>query len=530
MVDNKTSFWDFDVKIINKWNLSEVLLFAGIFASLLWSVYFSFVTLLIPYQIELHEGTAQVQTWFFLRGENPFVLENQPLGMNNYGMGYSLAVLPFAALFGNTLLVHRSVTFGFIVLCALTGFFVVYRARKDVLFALACAAFIVVGLIARGGIGAFPAAMGTFLFLAAMLIPFVRSFDMSSLILSVLISLAAFYTKPYFVLSFGIVDSYLFFFVSKRKGIVYGGSFIAAFAALFLVVRSIFPAYFIDTILGNVSNSSIRFGHLVDQLIELFFNFYPITIFLFAAILTGSWGKDSQVPYRRKIMKKMNFFGWDRPLIDRSVGYVFYSFVCAFMAFVFILGGHIGNYMNYAYHLIVPLFFCWVFCEVVSRNKMKFFLALAVILNLFVWGGKLLNPDMLKQNDSEEWGELFGYVRSSEHILNSPTVVSEVVALGLTPMDSGQTVFFYNVEPYPDNLLTTIPFDALRVDGFQYERMTDRLIEKQRFDLIVTMKGKRSFYTHELVEDSYSLVSEITVDMPLVGEHWTMLVWKPSVE
>ena len=159
----------FDIKIFGRWSLSKILMFIGICAALLWSVYFAFVMIFIPHQISYHEGAAFVQTWFFLNKENPFALVNHPLSMNNYGMGYSLAVLPFAALFGNTLLVHRFVTFGFVILSALIIFFVVYRANRDVLLGLICATFVIVGLMTGEGIGAFPSSMGAFLFLMAVL-------------------------------------------------------------------------------------------------------------------------------------------------------------------------------------------------------------------------------------------------------------------------------------------------------------------------------------------------------------------------
>src|SRR6266496_3588052 len=98
--------------------VSEILLLGSAAGSILWSIYFAVVTISIPYPIELREGASQVMTRFFLSGSNPFVLQNQPLAMNNYGLGYNLVVAPFAALLGNTLLVHRSVTFGFILFSA----------------------------------------------------------------------------------------------------------------------------------------------------------------------------------------------------------------------------------------------------------------------------------------------------------------------------------------------------------------------------------------------------------------------------
>ena len=75
---------------------ARILLFAGAAVSIAWAVYFSVVTILMPYQIEFREGTALVLTRILLNGENPFVFGNQPLAMTNYGVGYNLAVLPFA--------------------------------------------------------------------------------------------------------------------------------------------------------------------------------------------------------------------------------------------------------------------------------------------------------------------------------------------------------------------------------------------------------------------------------------------------
>jgi hypothetical protein len=143
---------------------SRVLLFIGAVTSILWSVYFSVVTIMIPYQIELREGTALVLTKILLSGGNPFSFDNLPLGMTNYGLGYNLAVLPFAALFGNTLVVHRAVTFAFILLAASIVFLSLNKSARDPALALTCSAFLMTGLITNGGIGAFPSAMGAFLF------------------------------------------------------------------------------------------------------------------------------------------------------------------------------------------------------------------------------------------------------------------------------------------------------------------------------------------------------------------------------
>lgn len=122
---------DFDLTIFDRRKVSRLLLLLGAILSILWSVYFMYRVVRIPHQITTLEGAAGVHTWFFLRGENPYTLENQPIGITLYGAMYNLVVLPFAARFGNTLAVHRAVNFVFILLSAAVFFFVVLRERRN---------------------------------------------------------------------------------------------------------------------------------------------------------------------------------------------------------------------------------------------------------------------------------------------------------------------------------------------------------------------------------------------------------------
>jgi hypothetical protein len=80
---------------LNSHKLARMLLFIGAFISIAWAAYFSIVTIAMPYQIELREGTALVTTKILMGGGNPYVLENQPLGLNVYWLqpgGFTLCV------------------------------------------------------------------------------------------------------------------------------------------------------------------------------------------------------------------------------------------------------------------------------------------------------------------------------------------------------------------------------------------------------------------------------------------------------
>lgn len=510
--------------------LWRIILFVGALASIAWSVYFSMVTITMHYQIELREGTALVLTRILLNGENPFSFENQPLAMTNYGLGYNLAVLPFAALFGNSLFIHRAITFVFILLSALVCFVTVYKKQRDSSLALICGAFAITGLIGQGGIGAFPSATGLFLFLIVVLVPYNRSFDRTSLLASVLVSLFAFYTKPYFILGFGIVATYLFLFVSKKKGVSYCVQFSSLFFISFLVMRIIFPLYFINTILGNISNTYRSSEHLKLQLLQLFYYFYPTLILVLIMLVRGLLGKREGLSFGSKAENLVELLSWDQPFIRHPINYLFYSVACSFLAFILILGPHTGNYMNYAYQLLVPLFFCWFFQNIDLNNKFRAVSILLVLFNLFMWELKILNPDMLMQKNSKEWAKLYNYVKLSKNVLNSPIITSEVVEIGLIPIDAGQSLVFYNVEPYPDFDLFGPPYSAWQVDGYQYTIFIDQSIAKQNFDLVVTTVEKATFYHVKRLPKYYSQIEEIKIDMPQTGQRWTILLWRPLVK
>ncbi len=512
---------------LEKVGLANAILFSGALISILWSVYFSIVTISMPYQIEFREGTAQVITKLLLNHSNPFSLENQPYAMTNYGLGYNLVVLPFAALFGNTLQVYRSITFIFILLAAVICFLAVYKTESDFFSSLACAAFVTIALIGHGGIGAFPSAMGTFLFLLAVLVPFFRSFDTFSLVLSSLFSLFAFYTKPYFALAFGIVVSYLFLFVTRKKGLVFSLIFLSMFAASFIIIRKFFLLYFIDTIIGNVSNVHPSFSYLYAQLEQLFFYFYPLLMLTLFILVFSILKRNKHKTSNQKGNNIVNLLGWDNPLIKHSMNYFLYFFICTFLAFILILGPHTGNYLNFAYQLMVPSFCCWLFQNYDPNPKVGILFALLVIFNLFIWESVQLNPQMLEQRNSKAWAEIYSYLKPTSNILNSSVVTAKLVEIGLDPVDSGQTRYFFDIRPYPDNKLIGPSYDTLKSNGLAYAKSIDDLLEKQNFDLVFTTSEKLPFLHMAILHQYYTQTKEIILDMPQTDEQWPIVIWMP---
>jgi hypothetical protein len=506
------------------------IIFWGILLLLiLWIIYFIVVTISIPYQIEYREGAAPVMTEFFLKRENPFSLENQPLGMNNYGFVYSLFVWPFAALFGNTLLVYRIVTFFFIILSCLLVFQTTSRINSERYLAFMGAAFVAMGLAARGGEGAFPSAMGEFLFLAAILIPFNRSFDHPALVLSAVLGVIAYYTKPYFVLSFGIVASYLFVFVSKREGLFYSLLFVIMFVFSFLLVRFFYKFYFIDTFVSNLTNTSINtFGAVTKQMLEFGREFY-LTLILCGALLFLNIGMLhlGKVSLRR-LFGYFDFLSLDRPLVSQPVNYLTYFFIFSSLTFILVLGWNPGTYMHYIYQIMLPPFFLLLFQSIRPSTRLTLISFSLLLLNMILFSQLRFNAGFLRQKDSRDWARLFQSVGNSKHILNNPVITSEMIRRGIPPVDSGQTEIYYYIGSYPDNILIGPNYQILKSNGGQYRNSVRHTVIEAGYDRIFLTKGSGfPLLVPDAMSRHYFLADTITVGMPQVGQSWTVEIWEP---
>lgn len=498
------------------------ILLVGASLSILWSAYFARAIITTPYQIGFREGAPQVLTSMLLKGENPYIFENHPLAFNNYSIAYSTAVLPFALIFGNTLHIHRLVTFVFILLSTALGFWVVYKRGQNVATALICSAFIMTGFIGRGGIGSAPTTMGTFLFLAAIFIPSWRSFDKVGMLISTVLALLALHTKAYFVLSLGVVLSYVFLFVSKKKALAYFAIFFVLFLISFAAIRLIYPLYFIDVFRGNVSNTFRTLEHLKEQLMWLSIYFAPILL------LSISIFKKRPLQNLSALKTSFNLSSFDSPFIENAFDYLLYAFIFCFTAFVVILGSHVGNYLSYAYELVVPTFLFWFFTSFEQKKGFNILSSILILINLSYWQYMTNSPQMLAERNSIEWQKLYSYLKPGMSILNSPTITSRLIELGIRPIDSGQTDYYYTMKPYPDNNLLGPSFEEFQEDGEKYTQEINEAIVEQEYDLIITSKDVEVFYDLELITQYYEMTDQLILYMPATEQKWVVDVWEPK--
>jgi len=501
--------------------------FGGVFVLFSWFVYFSFSTIAMPYQIEYREGATQVMTQILLMGGNPFSLEYQPLGMNNYGIGYNLLALPFATLFGNTLMVHRGITLFFLLASFLFVARIVFVLKKDALTAILCGTFIMVVLAGRGGLGAFPSALGAFLFLSGIFIPFMYSFRYPGLIASALLAIMAYYTKPYFVICFVVVAAYTFMFISKKKGIIYSLFFLSVFGLLFLAVRHGFELYFIDTFVGNLSNANRSLSHLGSQLVELLKEFFPSILLGISLLLLNGSEFSRRKLFRTNPFSRSKLLQLDAPLLDVPINFFAFASIFCFLSFVFVLGLHKGSYMTSAYQIVLPPFILWLFQKLNSKSRFSIICFCLLFGNILILNNILLNPSFLRQRESVAWSNLYNHIRESRRVVNCPAVVSAMIDSGILPVDSGQTEYYYSIQPYPNNILFGPDYDTVKRHGILYRRSIRNAVSNGKFDKIILTEGYGNLISFDTVNQYYVKVETIAIDMPQTYQTWVIGVWEP---
>ena len=189
-----------------------------------------------PFSLEYREGANILPTEFLLQGKNPFDFSNNPQCTNLYGIFYNLLIFPFAKIWGATLLLHRLVAGFFLFANCLT--IVIVLKKNKIPFLISCTAGVMLYPLLLFPKTTTPLAgphtLGMFLFLMTFYVPYFYNYSKTSLSISILSGLLAFYTKPYFLLGVPLTAFYIFLFKSKKNGALYGFIFFYHFYVLCL--------------------------------------------------------------------------------------------------------------------------------------------------------------------------------------------------------------------------------------------------------------------------------------------------------
>lgn len=481
--------------------MKRVFLGALVFFSIWLSIYaWNIISTSGP--VAYREGAVILLTDYILHGKNPFVLMNQPLMNTNKGAFYNLLVVPFAALFGNSLTLHRIIS---IIFIGLSSFLVIWCLRKlnrEWTLAISGGLLVVAGLLFYVSPTARADGLGTFLYLLSVIFPFLNDFDRKSLIISAIAGILAFFTKPYFFLSFAIISLYIFLFISKRKALIFGFLTIVALVLISLLVRRFFPCYFLNTILNNASNEANHLDFLFKQLAVFAGVFAPLILIFFLT----------------------NPIKLDSPFLSESFDFFIFFFLFATAA-IFVLGQNTGNYMVYLFQLMAPPLVILALKKVeISGNICNLLSLPLIVVNLGILCFYMLYPNTPPPAD--QWKEINQLLSQSKKVLNSPVLVPEMVNLGLQPIDSGSSEYYYRTQPYIGNLLAPL-YSATKMRGDDYLYEVENTIREKGFDKIIITKGYSPFAKLDLIQQYYRHVRDFHIEMPQSKESWDLEYWEP---
>lgn len=489
-----------------------------------------------PFQNEYREGAIVLITNILTRGGNPYALENQPEYANMYGIFYHLVVYPFALLFGSTLIVHRIVA----AFCIWGACYLFFRATHrmnislflGLSFTLILYRYFLIGTpIAR------PDSLGILLFLGSIFIPWKSNYSSSSLVLSVLLGVLAFSTKPYFILSLPFLAVYLFLFKSKRKGVLYGAAFMAATSTVILIT-----SYLFETYLTNIFFASVNFGvkneeYAARQLVlliqeNLFLLFIPFIYvnFLVWTVLTQSFNLNLNESFKFAA-SKTSLRKFNEPLILADPGLITSGLFFFALVFYVKLGQHPGSFMIYAYQLILPfLYLCILRIIQIQKSQQITAVFSSLVLLQLLW---LARPGFLKFPISPvQWNNLQVLLSKHQNIYNSPAIVSLLVSQDKKVYDSGLSDVYSGGLVRQSLWKAIAPIPQKDQDGYaQFLQEIEESIISKKYDLMVLTKGPffpTYFVSRDLVKKYYQYQETLPAPMGYVDQYWELEIWKPK--
>lgn len=499
-----------------------------------WFLYYDFLIIQTPIQLEFREGSILATTELLLRGQNPYDKANQPLYTNVYGTIYNLAVVPFAAVFGNTLWVHRFITglsiFASAVLLSMT--LIKKRAAPllsisaGVLF-LSCQYFFINALSRPDG-------LGLLFFLLSIFIPWNAEFNKKSLFAGGLVGILAFYTKPYFVLGLVYIAVYLFLFVSKKKAFGFGVLTLFLFLLSLWFVWETAPYYFYNVVFIHYSYATRDWLYMLLQ-VGQFFTLFGV-VFLWSIIIgykkkdtpTKTDTKTTESSRRFANLKRIDINHFDRPVLDVFLDLPVFCFFFSFLLIFFSLGLHIGNYMVYLFQLMAP-FFTMMMVQRLSRiNKFPVLTYMAIVLNAFLIMKTLypLGLDFDPAIYQAGWPRVRQLIAEHNTILNSPALVSELISQKKPFMNTGQNEYFY-VPSVPDVFFLPASNEIYEI-GNAFREEIIQSVQNKSYDLVMYTPTDPFLTNTQDLQRNYRHVETITLAMPVSKQVWEVEVWLPK--
>ncbi|MEZ7991640.1 MAG: hypothetical protein QMC31_07335, partial [Halioglobus sp.] len=286
------------------------------------------------YPLDYNEGGMLAITATVEQGGSPYSLQSQPARMSVYPLLYNILVAPLSRVFGATLELHRLVAALFILACCAIIFYVCRKELVARTESFAAATLLYAGLLYYSTPIASPNSLGLFLFLSAIIIPWVYGFSKRSLCTAIILGILAFYTKQYFIACLGYIAFYLFLAESKKRAMAFGLAALAAFIVAMIFVSYTSPYYFDNTFFAvqSVSKLASSYAHLVTQFREYTLTYLPLLVILAAWSVQKCYSRifsSTQQVQNLQEKKLVSFADMDAPLLLQKPNYIWICCTCS---------------------------------------------------------------------------------------------------------------------------------------------------------------------------------------------------------
>ncbi|WP_291727637.1 ArnT family glycosyltransferase [Bernardetia sp.] len=512
------------------------------FILIIGSVYFftktsyDYYTLIFsPYQQEYREAVTTLATKLLLENENPYRIENQPEYAQAYGIIQNFIAYPFAYFFGSTLITHRIVTFIGIVLSCMIIILWLVRLNIPLLVAFAATLTLYISFYYNVLPLNRPDSWGLFFMLTSIYVPVRYNYSSKSLFSSILLGLLAFYTKSYFILGVVSMGSFVFLFISKKKGLIYTSVFLVSFAISIYVVSHFYPLFFYLTVLSFLNYATEgSWAYVIKQILTFFY----VNKFLFLSVLT-SFSSLLFLAYKKKHFTNykisFDFVSLEKGVFKMNISYenalIVYVFFVMFLIVSIFLGKNDGAFLTYYFTHTTPflILFALMFLYKVG-NKLIIPVGLLLIVSNLWSVQKLMYSPKLSEDEKKQWKIAEQYIKNSNHVIGSPVVANlikendnKVYFQGLSKQ------FMYISDVKSSSLKSIFPrYKEVEAVTKQFYVEIDSNITHQNFDLIVMEKGSSIVSDNRSIEKYYLKKDTINLAMPFTAQVYRLEFWKPK--
>lgn len=490
-------------------------------------------TINVPVPIDLFETTMPAITGLIAHGHIPYTAAYEPIYMDPYPPLYNIVMVPFVLAFGNSLFIHRLVAGIFIGLCCWICFYAARKKGIPALYTTIIAALVYAALLYYSTPVASTNALGTFLFLASIIIPWARNFTWPSLFVSLATGILAFYAKQYFVFAPVYVALYLFLFRSKLRAIQYGVLFGSVLLLSLVLVNHICPFFLGDTIFAQ-RNRVALFGSLkfAYQQMIFFVKIYA-GIFILVLICGARWlirwrRRERPVPDDKQSIQ-LNITTPNAALFDRTFEYFTFCFIVSTLLIGLFLGKNPGNFMTYLFQMMTPFMLLSVFGMFRQRTGKTVGKAAILSLPLLLWcmynSYSIISKDF--DVDPGPWQHVDQLIKENNRILTSSILVMSMIDNNKYLYNAGKAGMFPASGKRPSIFGGKASEKQVDEIWSEYKRKLQGMYEHKEFDLLLIF----GYGSHPEEFNRYYTHTE-TIPLSLTkrrgGGTWGIQVWLPK--